>query len=70
MITPYAQWPKWLQILVLGPNILLALVWVWLTLFKKDEELQRLGFGFKRMAIFFAYLAAFYLVMHLVFHWG
>jgi hypothetical protein len=37
---------------------------------KTKKELQRLGFGFKREAIVFAYLAAFYLVIQLVFHWG
>ena len=69
MITPFAQWPKWLQILVLWPNILLAVIWTFLIWFKTDKELQRLGFGFKRVAMVFAYLAAFYLVMQFVFHW-
>jgi hypothetical protein len=53
----------------LWPNILLAVIWVFLIWCKTDKELQRLGFGFKRVAMVFAYLAAFYLVMHFVFHW-
>jgi len=61
VITPVAEWPTWVQILVFGPHAILMgiLTWVWWP--KSNKEWRRFGYVF-------AYLLVFYLVMYYVFH--
>ena len=61
MITPYSEWPRWLQILVLAPNGLLLGIACWIWWPKTDREWRKFGFVM-------LYLIAFYLVMVFVFH--
>lgn len=56
MITPYSDWPKWLQILVVAPNALLLGFCTWMWWPKSDRDWRRFG-------LVFAYLIVFYLVM-------
>jgi hypothetical protein len=58
-MTPYADWPDWLRVLVLGPHALLLLVALlrWSTTNEGKRNLLFLGL----------YLAAFLAVMHFVF---
>jgi hypothetical protein len=58
---PYAEWARWLQILIVTPNGLLAayaLAWWW-----PESEKGRRAQGWVVI-----YLLAFYLLMHFVFH--
>ncbi len=61
MIIPYSAWPTWLQVLILGPNALLAgyACWAWWP--KSSREWRRFGWVV-------AYLIAFFSVMVFVFH--
>jgi hypothetical protein len=57
----FSDWPTWLQTLVLLPHVLLGFAAVWLWWPKSGKEWRKFGFVA-------AYLFAFYLVMHFVFH--
>jgi hypothetical protein len=61
MITPFADWPRWLQILVVTPNGFLAWFAFYFWWPKSDKEWRRFGFVA-------AYLIVFLLVMVSVFH--
>ena len=60
MITPYSEWPTWLQALVLTPHALLLgfATWIWWP--KSNRE-------WRKFALVMAYLIVFYLIMHFVF---
>ena len=60
MITPFAQWPSWLQTLILAPNALLAGIMCWFWWPKSNREWNKFG-------ILAAYLIVFFVVMHYVF---
>jgi hypothetical protein len=60
MVTPFAQWPQWLQTLILVPHGLLGWVMLWLWWPKNDRSWRKFGFCA-------AYLAGFFLVMKFVF---
>ena len=60
VITPYSEWPTWLQIVVLGPNGLLLAFTTWIWWPKSNRE-------WRRFALVMAYLIVFYLIMHFVF---
>jgi hypothetical protein len=61
VITPFSEWPNWLQVLVVVPNGLLGFfaTWFWWPKSKK---------GWNRFSLVAAYLLVFYLVMRFVFH--
>jgi hypothetical protein len=61
MITPYSDWPHWLQLVVVIPNGLLAgfMMWVW---WPKSNR------GWNRFGWLAAYLLIFWFVMFFVFH--
>jgi phosphoglycerol transferase MdoB-like AlkP superfamily enzyme len=61
VITPFSEWPKWLQVLVIVPHGLLGFIatWFWWPKSKK---------GWNRFGIVAVYLLMFYLVMRFVFH--
>jgi hypothetical protein len=60
-MSPFSQWPLWLQYAVMVPHGLLAgfAVWIWWP--KSDKEWHKFG-------LVAGYLIIFYLVMHFVFH--
>src|ERR1700760_4899491 len=60
MITPYANWPGWVQTLVVAPHAILGWVATWLWWPKTDQGWRKLGFVA-------AYLVVFALVMHYAF---
>jgi hypothetical protein len=60
-MTRFAEWPKWLQALIVVPHALLGFVAFWLWWPKSDKEWRKFG-------LVAAYLLGFYLVMHFVFH--
>lgn len=62
-IVPYSTWPTWLQVLIVGPNALLAAYTFWAWWPKSKCEWNRLGWVA-------AYLLVFFLVMRFVFHFG
>jgi hypothetical protein len=62
-MTRFTDWPQWLQTLVLVPHGILASVACWWWWPKSDKEWRKFGFVA-------AYLIAFLLVMHYVFHMG
>ena len=59
-VTPFSEWPQWLQILIFLPHGLLASFMCWLWWPKSDRSWRRFGF----LAL---YLLVFLLVMHYVF---
>ena len=61
MITPYSEWPRWIQILVVAPNGLLGGFACWLWWPSGDREWRKLGFVC-------VYLVVFLFVMIYVFH--
>lgn len=61
IVTPYSDWPGWLQFLILVPNVVLAGYACWFWLPKSDREWSKLGFVFIYLVIFFS-------VMIFVFH--
>ena len=58
--TAYSDWPRWLQVAVVGPNALLAAYAFWFWWPKSKREWNRFGF-------LMAYLVVFFLVMRFVF---
>jgi CHASE2 domain-containing sensor protein len=60
VIPKFAEWPQWLQWLVIAPNGLLLGIATWLW-WPKDER------GWRRFGVVLAYLVVFYLVMIYVF---
>ncbi len=60
VLPKFAQWPEWLQWLVIVPHALLGLIATWLWWPKNDH-------GWRRFAFVAAYLIVFYLVMVYVF---
>jgi hypothetical protein len=60
-MTRFSDWPGWLQVLVVAPHAILGFVAFWLWWPKSEEGRRKLGYVA-------AYLLAFYLVMHFVFH--
>jgi hypothetical protein len=60
-MTRFYDWPGWLRVLVVAPHTILGFVAFWLWWPKSDEGRRKLGYVA-------AYLFAFYLVMHFVFH--
>jgi len=60
-MTRFSDWPVWLQALVVVPHGLLGFVAFWLWWPKSDKEWRKFG-------LVAAYLLAFYLIMHFVFH--
>jgi len=61
-MTPFSQWPVWLQYVVLVPHGLLASFSFWLWWPKSDK-------GWNKFGLVAAYLILFYLVMHFAFRW-
>ena len=57
----FADWPTWLQALIVVPHALLGFVAFWLWWPKSDKEWRKFG-------LVAAYLVVFYLFMHFVFH--
>jgi len=57
----FADWPKWLQFLIVFPHALLGFLAFWLWWPKSNKEWRKFG-------LVAAYLFTFYLVMHFVFH--
>ena len=62
-MTPFSEWPHWLQFIVVFPNVLLGFVATWLWWPKTGKSWRKFGF----VAL---YLLCFYLVMHFVFRHG
>jgi hypothetical protein len=60
VITKFADWPGWVQTVVVAPNALLAGIAFWVWWPKSDKEWRKFGFVM-------AYLVAFFLVMHFIF---
>jgi hypothetical protein len=60
MIVKYADWPGWVQTLVLLPHAILLSVSAWLWWPKSGREWRKFGFVA-------GYLVIFYLIMHFVF---
>ncbi len=59
-MTPYKEWPGWLQTLVVAPHGILLAILVWIIWPKSKRQWRKCTFVF-------AYLPAFYLVMHFCF---
>ena len=61
VIIPYSHWPRWLQVIIVAPNDLLAVIacWVW---WPKSNR------GWRKFGFVMAYLVVFYSVMIFVFH--
>jgi hypothetical protein len=61
VIIPFAQWPNWLQVVVLVPHGLFGFIatWFW---WPRSEK------GWKRFGIVAAYLFVFFLVMRFAFN--
>lgn len=60
MVTKFADWPRWLQILIVAPHGILLGITVWLWWPKSDK-------GWRKFGLVAAYLIAFGLVMRFVF---
>jgi hypothetical protein len=60
-MTRFSDWAGWLQALVVVPQVILGFVAFWLWWPKSDIEWRKFG-------CVAAYLLAFYLVLHFVFH--
>jgi hypothetical protein len=60
MITPYSDWPGWLQFVVMAPNVVLVAITCWVWWPRSDREWNKFG-------LVMAYLVVFYLVMKFVF---
>lgn len=60
IITKFADWPGWLQTLVVAPHAILGFICTWLWWPKSKQGWRKFGFVA-------AYLMLFLLVMHFIF---